>query len=143
MVAAGFLFSRYLNGHLPYLKCYEIWNVPYRIKPKENYVRISMKEIWRNLDGPPKNKELWIYVVSFEFSWPKVAQIGPSMNYFSFQPVFHDWCTKGRGMCYPVCVMMYIKSPLLLIGKSSPCGGSGFLYRYLNGPLPYIMSGAL
>ena len=28
-----------------------------RIKPKEKYVRISMKEMWRNLDGPPKNKE--------------------------------------------------------------------------------------
>ena len=49
-----------------------------RIKPKEKYVRISMKEIWRNLDGPLKNKELWSYVVSFEFSRPKVAQIGPS-----------------------------------------------------------------
>ena len=33
-----------------------------------------MKEIWRNLDGPPKNKELWSYVVSFEFSRSKVAQ---------------------------------------------------------------------
>ena len=42
-----------------------------RIKPKEKYVRISMKEIWPNLDGPPKNKELWIYVVKFEFSRPK------------------------------------------------------------------------
>ena len=30
-----------------------------------------MKEIWRNLDGPPKNKELWSYVVNFEFSRPK------------------------------------------------------------------------
>ena len=29
-------------------------------------------------------------------------------------------------MCYPVSVMMNIKEPLLLIGKSSPCGGSGF-----------------
>ena len=38
-----------------------------RIKPKEKYVRISMKEIWRNLDGPPKNR----IVVSFEFSRPK------------------------------------------------------------------------
>ena len=37
-----------------------------KIKPKEKYVRISMKEIWRNLDGPPKSKELWSYVVSFE-----------------------------------------------------------------------------
>ena len=29
---------------------------------------ISMKEIWCNLDGPLKNKELWSYVVKFEFS---------------------------------------------------------------------------
>ena len=47
-----------------------------RIKPKEKYVRISIKEVWRNLDGPSKNKELWSYVVSFEFSRPKVDQIG-------------------------------------------------------------------
>ena len=33
---------------------------------------------------------------------------------------------KGLGMCYPVCGMMHIKEPLLLIGKSSPCSGSGF-----------------
>ena len=33
---------------------------------------------------------------------------------------------KGCGMCYPVCGMVHIKEPLLLIGKSSPCGGSGF-----------------
>ena len=33
---------------------------------------------------------------------------------------------KGRGMCNPVCGMMHINEPLLLIGKSSPCGGSGF-----------------
>ena len=25
------------------------------------------------------------------------------LSYFSFQPVLHDWCNKGRGMCYPVC----------------------------------------
>ena len=49
-----------------------------RIKPKEKYVHISLKEIWRNLDDPQKNKELWNYVVKFEFSRPKVAQIGPS-----------------------------------------------------------------
>ena len=48
------------------------------------------------------------------------------LSYFSFQPVFHDWCNKGRGMCYPVCGMVHIKERLLLIGKSSPCGGSGF-----------------
>ena len=38
----------------------------------------------------------------------------------------HDWCNKGRGMCYPVCGMVHIKESLLLIGKSSPSGGSGF-----------------
>ena len=40
--------------------------------------------------------------------------------------LINDWCNKGRGMCYPVCGMMHIKEPLLLIGKSSPCDGRGF-----------------
>ena len=48
------------------------------------------------------------------------------LSYFLFKPVLHDWSTKGGGMCYPVCGMVYIKEPLLLIGKSSPCGSSGF-----------------
>ena len=51
---------------------------------------------------------------------------GPIELFLLFQPVFHDWCNKGRGMCYPVFGMVHIKEPLLLIGKSSPCGGSGF-----------------
>ena len=50
-----------------------------------------------------------------------------ALSYFSFQPVLHDWCNKGRGMCYPVCRMVHIKDPLLLIEKCFPCsGGSGF-----------------
>ena len=32
-----------------------------RIKPKEKYVRFSMKDVSRNLDGP--SKHLWSYVV--------------------------------------------------------------------------------
>ena len=24
------------------------------------------------------------------------------LRYFSFHPVLHDWCNKGRGMYYPV-----------------------------------------
>ena len=24
-------------------------------------------------------------------------------------PVLHDWCNKGRGMCYSVCGMMHIR----------------------------------
>ena len=35
-------------------------------------------------------------------------------------------CNKGRGLCYPVCGMVHIKEPLLLIDKSSLCGGSRF-----------------
>ena len=54
------------------------------------------------------------------------------LTYFSFQPVLHNWCNKGCGMCYPVCGMVQIKEPLLLIGKSSPYGGN-----HLSGPLPY------
>ena len=46
------------------------------------------------------------------------------LSYFSFQPVLHDWCNKGRGMYYGG--MVHIKEPLLLIEKSSLCGGSGF-----------------
>ena len=48
------------------------------------------------------------------------------LSYFSFQPVLHNWCNKGCGMCYPVCGMVHIKEPLLLIDKSSLCGGSRF-----------------
>ena len=48
------------------------------------------------------------------------------LSYFSFQPVLHDWCNKGHGMCYPVSGMVHIKEPLLLINKSSLCGGRGF-----------------
>ena len=44
------------------------------------------------------------------------------LSYVSFQPVLHDWCNKGRGMCHPVCGMVHIKEPLLLIDKSSLCG---------------------
>ena len=49
------------------------------------------------------------------------------LSYFSFQPVLHDWCNKGRGMCYPVCGMVHIKEPLLLIGKIAHVATAGFL----------------
>ena len=48
------------------------------------------------------------------------------LSYFSFQSVLYDWCNKDRNMCYPVCWMMHLKEPLLLIGMSNPCGGNGF-----------------
>ena len=55
-----------------------------------------------------------------------ILHVVDPFSYFLFQPVLHDWCNKDRGMCYSVCGMVHIKEPLLLIGKSSPCGGSGF-----------------
>ena len=48
------------------------------------------------------------------------------LSYFSFQPVLHDWCNKVGGMSYPVCGMVHVKEPLLLIGKGSPFGESRF-----------------
>ena len=48
------------------------------------------------------------------------------LSYFTLQAVLHDWCNKGRGICYNVCGMVHIKEPLLLIRESSPCGGSEF-----------------
>ena len=36
----------------------------------------------------------------------------------------------------PICGMVYIKEPLLLIEKSSPCSSRSQFVFYLNGPLP-------
>ena len=41
-------------------------------------------------------------------------------------PVVHNWFIKGRGMYCSVYGKVHIKDPLLLIEKSSLCGGSGF-----------------
>ena len=51
---------------------------------------------------------------------------GPIELFLVPASVLCDWCNKGCVMYYPVCGMMHIKEPLLLIGKSSLCGGSGF-----------------
>ena len=38
-----------------------------------------------------------------------------------------DWCNKCRGMCCPVCVMVHIKEPLLLIERVAHVAAAGFL----------------
>ena len=38
-------------------------------------------------------------------------RINSFLSYFSFQPVLHDWCNKGRGMCCPVCGVVHINYP--------------------------------
>ena len=50
------------------------------------------------------------------------------LSYVSFQPVLHDWCNKGRGMCYPVCGMVHIKERVAYVAVA------GFLSHYQNGP---------
>ena len=62
------------------------------------------------------------------------------LSYFSLQPVFHDWCNKGCGMCYAVCGMVHIKEPLLLIRKSSLCGGSRFPFSLLEWSLTICLT---
>ena len=57
---------------------------------------------------------------------------GGPIEHFSYQPVLHDWCNKGRGMYYLVYRMVHIKDPLLLIGNSIP-------YRVENG-FPLLIS---
>ena len=75
---------------------------------------------------------------------PACRELFPGMfGSFSFQPVLHDSCNKGRGMCYPVCGMVHIKEPLLLIDKSSLCGSSGFPYSLSEWSLTIIMSDAI
>ena len=82
----------------------------------------------------PRNYTQWyntyhIRVLSVIYGiWLSVNHfiVSPLQIYFSFQPVLHDWYNKGCGMCYPVCEMVHIKEPMLTIGKSSLCGGSGF-----------------
>ena len=52
---------------------------------------------------------------------------------FPFQPVVHNWSIKDCGTCCPVCEKVHIKDSLLLIGKSSLCGDSGFhLKKYVT-----------
>ena len=51
---------------------------------------------WAGLEGQPCSQSLSVYIVD-------------PLRYFSFQPVLHDWCNIGRGMCHPVCGMVHIK----------------------------------
>ena len=77
-------------------------------------------------------------VLSNRMTWPDaditVGKMKEILQTVSFQPVLHDWFNKGRGMYYPVCGMVHIKKPLLLIGRSSPCGSEWF---FTICPTPY------
>ena len=80
----------------------------------------------------PRRSESWQKIFKIFEYWCELWIISNhqqnvfDITYFSFQPVLHNWCNKGRGMCYPVCRMVHIKEHLLLIDNSSLCGRSGF-----------------
>ena len=57
--------------------------------------------------------------------WINPSWSGP-IELFLVPASASQWYNKVRGMCNPVCGIVHIKEPLLLIGKSSPCGFSGF-----------------
>ena len=62
-----------------------LWNMecPVGLSQRE----ICVQEIWRNLEGLPKNKELWSYVVKFDFSRPKGSSDIFSMKIFAYKLV--------------------------------------------------------
>ena len=66
------------------------------------------------------------YIVLFTHMCKIMIYIHSHWISMSIHLFVYKTCTKGRGMCYPVCVMVHIKEPLLLIRKSSLCGGCGF-----------------
>ena len=77
--------------------------------------------LWSEMQLRGKNVRSWCERSSYR------SFMVDLLSYFSFQPVLHDWCNKGRAMCYPVCGLVHIKYPLLLIEKNSQCsGGNGF-----------------
>ena len=91
--------------------CYPVWMVhvkqPLLLIRKSSHVMAAVGFLSHYLSGP-------------------LPYVQHHITVFSFQPVLHHWCNKGHGMYYPVCGMMHLKEPLLLIGKSSLCGSSGF-----------------
>ena len=95
---------------------------------------ISTKQCFENvifsMDPHPfvsvsSNSHLWTGCWPSSF-WILLSGPSCSLGYFPFQPVVHNWFIKGRGMYCSIYGKVHIKDPLLLIEKSSLCGGSGF-----------------
>ena len=43
-------------------------------------------------------------------------------------------------MCYPVCGMVHIKEPLLLMERVGHVAAARFLSHYMCGTLPYVLT---
>ena len=89
-----------------------------RTNPVSLILRSSERDVAQSIACPSLKRSV---VGSILLSGPSC-----SLGYFPFQPVVHNWFIKGRGMYCSVYGKVHIKHPLLLIEKSSLCGGSGF-----------------
>ena len=89
-----------------------------RIKCVDVAIVNGERDVAQSIACPPLKRSV---VGSILLSGPSC-----SLGYFPFQPVVHNWFIKGRGMYCSVYGKVHIKDPLLLIEKSSLCGGSGF-----------------
>ena len=97
-----FADSNLQSFHALYSNCCQFWE----------------RDVAQSIACPPLKRSV---VGSILLSGPSF-----SLGYFPFQPVVHNWFIKGRGMYCSVYGKVHIKDPLLLIGKSSLCGSSGF-----------------
>ena len=105
------------------------WMLFPRLREIQIYLRNHSHDIWMQYTGIHNIPGL-LLLVDLVY-WSVVGSIllsGSSccLGYFPFQPVVHNWFIKGRGMYCSVYGKVHIKYPLLLIEKSSLCGGSGF-----------------
>ena len=73
-------------------------------------MRISMKAIWRNLDGPPKNKELWSYVAQGHVP-------GGGLFYSYMSLVFSCHVIMDANVCSKLC-----NETIFLVVTLSWCG---------------------
>ena len=81
-------------------------SLPHQKRPGEDFACIT-KHLKH--DFPYRGSEMQLRGKSV-LSWCDGSSDRSFMvGYFSFKPVSHDWCNKGRGMCYPVCGMVHIK----------------------------------
>ena len=97
--------------------------IKFRMKIKVMMLTICLlpkreRDVAQSIACPPLKRSV---VGSILLSGPSC-----SLGYFPFQPVVHNWFIKGCGMYCSVYEKVHIKYPLLLIEKSSLCGGSGF-----------------
>ena len=138
----GALMVRWVVGSILHLEMYLHPSCSYQLKLKATMsevmgqvsycsVKQSVTSVLTGLDGALMVRWVVGSILHLEMYFH------PSCFY-----QLHDWCNKGCGMCYPVCGMVHIKEPVLLIGKSSPCGGSGFPlflseWYFTICPMPY------